>query len=191
MKKIVLTFGLISGAILSAMLLITLPFHDVIGFDWGLVVGYTSMVLAFLLVFFGVRQYRDTVAGGTIGFGRAFGVGFLIALVASLCYVATWQVVYYNFAPDYLTEYQAYALQEMRADGATEAAIAQKKAEMDDFAALYQNRLVNAAVTLLEPLPVALIIALVSAGVLSRGGRRRREGADAMMMGTTSVSSAR
>ena len=35
MKKTVLTFGLISGAILSAMMLITLPFHDAIGFDRG------------------------------------------------------------------------------------------------------------------------------------------------------------
>jgi hypothetical protein len=41
MRKIVLTFGLISGAILSAMMLITLTFHDEIGFDKSLIVGYT------------------------------------------------------------------------------------------------------------------------------------------------------
>jgi len=46
MKKIVLTFGLISGAIISAMLLVNLRFIDQIGFDKGLVVGYTSMLLA-------------------------------------------------------------------------------------------------------------------------------------------------
>jgi hypothetical protein len=32
-RKIVLTFGLIAGAILSAMMLITLPFQDQVGFD--------------------------------------------------------------------------------------------------------------------------------------------------------------
>ena len=32
MRKIVLTFGLIAGAILSAMMLITFQFHDQIGF---------------------------------------------------------------------------------------------------------------------------------------------------------------
>ena len=51
MKKIVLTFGLIAGAILSAMMLLTLPFHDQIGFDKGYIIGYTTMVLAFLMVF--------------------------------------------------------------------------------------------------------------------------------------------
>jgi hypothetical protein len=33
MRKIVLTFGLIAGAILSAVMLISMAFHDQIGFD--------------------------------------------------------------------------------------------------------------------------------------------------------------
>lgn len=168
MKRTVLTFGLIAGAIISAMLLITVPFMDTIGFDRHAIVGYTSMVLAFLLIFFGVRSYRDNVAGGTVRFGRAFAVGTLIAVVASLCYVATWQVVYFNFAPDFLTKYQAHVLEKARSKGESEEAMARKKAEMDEFAELYRNRAFNAAVTFVEPLPVALIVALVSAGVLSR-----------------------
>jgi uncharacterized membrane protein len=168
MKKTVLTFGLISGAILSAMMLITLPFHDAIGFDRGMIVGYTTMVLGFLLIFFGIRSYRDNVAGGTVRFGRAFSVGLLIGAVASLCYVATWQVVYFNFQHDYLKKYQAYTLEKARAEGETEEAIALKKAELEKFEKMYQNPVINAAFTILEPLPVALVIALVSAGVLSR-----------------------
>ena len=168
MKKTVLTFGLISGVILSGMMLITLPFHDAIGFDRGMIVGYTTMVLGFLLIFFGIRSYRDNVAGGTVRFGRAFSVGLLIGAVASLCYVATWQVVYFNFQHDYLKKYQAYTLEKARAEGETEEAIALKKAELEKFEKMYQNPVINAAFTILEPLPVALVIALVSAGVLSR-----------------------
>jgi len=168
MKKIVLTFGLISGGIVSGMMLITLPFHDALGFDRSLILGYTSMVLAFLLVFFGVRSYRDNIAGGTVRFGRAFAVGALIAVVGSLCYVATWEVTYFKLAPDYLTKYQARTLEKARAEGASEGAISLKKAEMDKFAVMYRNPAINAALTLVEPLPVGLIIALVSAGVLSR-----------------------
>lgn len=171
MKKIVLTFGLISGAILSGMMLISLPFHDALGFDRSLILGYTSMVLAFLLVYFGIRSYRDNAAGGTVRFGRAFAVGALIALVSSICYVAAWQVAYFNFVPDYLTKYQARELEKARADGASEEEISRQKVEMDKFAILYRNPAINAALTLAEPLPVGLIVALVSAGVLSR--RRR------------------
>jgi hypothetical protein len=58
MKKTVLTFGLISGAIMALMMFATLPFIDRIGLDKGAIIGYTTMVLSFLLVFFGIRSYR-------------------------------------------------------------------------------------------------------------------------------------
>ena len=84
MKKIVLTFGLISGALLSAMMVAMIPFIDQIGMDHGMVIGYTTMVLAFLLVFFGIRSYRETVGDGPISFGRALSVGLLIMAIAVL-----------------------------------------------------------------------------------------------------------
>ena len=173
MRKIVLTFGLIAGAILSAMMVITLPFHDQIGFDKSLIIGYTTMVLAFLMVFFGVKSYRDNVAGGNVTFGRAFTVGLLITAVASVCYVATWEVVYYRFAPDYLEKYGAYTVEKMRKSGASDAEILAKTKEMAEFSETYKNPLVNIAYTLLEPLPVGILFTLVTAGVLSR--KRRPE----------------
>ncbi len=185
MRKIVLTFGLISGAILSAMMLLTLPFLDTIGFDRGAFLGYTSMVVAFLLIYFGVRAYRDNVAGGTIGFGRALAVGVLIAVVASLCYIATWEVIYYKLAPDFTAKYQAHMLNKARVNGESEEAIAKKKVDLDKLGELYKNPAINAAITFLEPLPVALIVALVSAGVLSR--KKRSEGENGMMAARAST----
>ena len=177
MRKIVLTFGLIAGVILSAMMLVTIPFQDQIGFDKGAIIGYTTMVIAFLMVFFGVKSYRDNVAGGSVTFGRAFMVGLMITLVASVCYVATWQLVYYKLAPDFVEKYAAYAIQKAKKSGATDEQIAAQKKEMADFIELYKNPLVNIAITLLEPLPVGLVFTLVTAGVLSRKRREKDWGA--------------
>ena len=172
MRKTVLTFGLISGAVISVMMLLTIPFHDAIGFGiGGLIVGYTTMVLAFLLIYFGVRSYRDNVAGGTVRFGRAFAVGALIGLVSSMCYVATWEVMYFKFMPDFMDKYGAHVVEKARASGENEAAIAKRKEEMAKFAERYKNPAFSAAVTLVEPLPVALLVALIAAGVLSRRPR--------------------
>jgi hypothetical protein len=171
MGKTVLTYGLIAGAILSAMLLVTLPFQEQIGFDKGAVIGYTSMVIAFLMVFFGVRSYRDNAAGGSVMFGRAFAVGLMITAVASVCYVATWELAYYQFVPDFGDKYAAYTIDQARKSGATDAEIAAQVKEMAEFNEMYRNPLVNIAITLLEPLPVGIVFALVAAGVL---GRRRR-----------------
>jgi hypothetical protein len=174
MRKIVLTFGLIAGAILSVMMLITLPFHEQIGFDKGYIVGYTTMVLAFLMVFFGVRSYRDNVAGGNVSFGRALAVGLLITAVASVCYVATWEVVYHKLAPDYLDKYAAYSIEKARKSGDSDAQIAEQTKKMAEFREMYENPLVNIGLTFLEPLPVGILFALIAAGVLSR--KRRTEG---------------
>lgn len=171
MKRTVLTYGLIAGAILSAMMLATLPFMDKIGFDRGEILGYTSMVAAFLLIFFGVRSYRETLPGRTIGFRRALAVGALIAAVASACYVVTWEVIYFRIAPDFGAKFQAHVLEKARRDGQSEDAIARRRAEMERFLELYRNPAINAAITFLEPLPVALVVSLVSAGVLSRKRR--------------------
>jgi hypothetical protein len=176
MRKVILTFGLIAGSILSAMLLVTLPFHDVIGFDRGAIIGYTTMVLAFLLIYVGVRSYRDNVAGGSVRFGRALQVGAGIAGVASLCYVLTWQAMYAVHGEEFTAKYTAHVLEKARIEGATEAQLEARRTELADFAELYKNPLVNVAITFLEPLPVALLVALVSAGLLSR---RRRSTGDA------------
>lgn len=175
MRKIVLTFGLIAGAILSAMMLITLPFQDRIGFDKGAIIGYTTMVLAFLMVFFGVKSYRDNVAGGSVTVGRAFTMGLMITAVASACYVATWELIYFKLAPDFGDRYAAYTVEKARRSGATDAQIAEQTRQMTEFTKMYKNPLVNIAITLLEPLPVGILFTLVAAGVLSR--KRRDKGA--------------
>lgn len=168
MKKIVWTYGLIAGAIMLAMFFIALPFHEQIGFDYGLIYGYTSMVASFMLVYFGIRSYRDSVGGGTVGFGRAMAVGTLIVMVASTLYVASWEVYFYTSGSDYLVKYQEHVVQKERAKGTTQAEIDKQVAEMQKFAEQYKNPVFSSAVTFLEPLPVGVLIALVSAGVLSR-----------------------
>ena len=170
MKKTVWTFGLISGGVISVLMLATLPFEGAFGYDRGLIIGYTTMVAAFLLIYFGVRSYRDNIGGGSIGFGRALVIGSLIAVISSLCYVATWEVVYFRFRPDFLEKFQAYEINKVKASGASQAAIDQAVADQKRMAEMYKNPVFNAAFTLIEPLPVGLVIALVSAATL----RRRR-----------------
>jgi hypothetical protein len=75
-KKTVLTFGLISGAVSAAFLVATVPFADKIGWDKGEILGYAIIVLSALMVFFGVRSYRENVAGGRLTFGRGFAVRY-------------------------------------------------------------------------------------------------------------------
>jgi hypothetical protein len=176
MKKTVWTFGLISGGILSAMMLITMPLQLKIGFDHGALIGYSTMVAASLLIYFGVRSYRDNVRGGTVGFGRALAVALLIGTIASACYVATWEALFFGFMPDFGEQYAAHHIDKIRASGAPQAEIDKQVDEMKKFAEMYKNPFVNVAMTFLEPLPVEILVSLLSAGVLSR--KRRKDEAE-------------
>ena len=170
MKKVVLTFGFLSGALSSVMMLATVPFMDQIGFDHGAVVGYTAMVISFLFVFFGVRAYREQSGPGPFTFGRGFGVGLLITLISCVFYVATWEVIYFKLSPDFFEKYTAYAVERVRASGGSQQKIDETAKQMQTFKVMYDKPLINAALSFIEPLPVGLLVTLVSAGVLRRKG---------------------
>lgn len=168
MKKTVLTFGLISGAISAAMMLATVPFIYRIGFDKGVIVGYTAIVLSLMLVFFGIRSYRENVGGGRITFGRAVAVGILITLISCVCYVIAWEIVYFNFLPDFADKYTAYMVEKDRASGASPQQIEATVQKMKSMKALLDNPLINAAIAFIEPFPVGLIMTLISAAILRK-----------------------
>ena len=168
MKKTILTFGLISGGVISVLMIATVPFGDRLGIGHSYLVGYTTMILAFLLVYFGIRSYRDNLGDGHISFGKAFVIGISITLISSLCYVVTWEILYFKFMPDFMDKYGAYAIQKLQASGASAAAIQAKIEEIKRYKVLEDNPLTNAAMTFIEPFPVGLIITLASAAILRR-----------------------
>jgi hypothetical protein len=171
MKKTVLTFGLISGAISAAMMLITIPFVDKIGFDKGEILGYTTIVLSALLVFFGVRSYRENVAGGRLTFGRGFAVGILITLISSACYVGTWEILYFKFMPDFTDKYAAHMVEREKAAGASQQKIEESEQKAKEFKQMYANPAYNIALTFMEVFPIGLVVTTVSAAILRKKPR--------------------
>lgn len=172
MKKTILTFGLISGVICSLMMVATVPFSDRIGFDKAMFVGYTVLVLSFLLVFFGIRSYRDNAGDGRITFAKGFVVGISITLITSLCYVATWEILYFNFLHGFMDKYGEHTIAKLKASGASSEAVQAQVQQLKNYKEMYENPLFNSAVTFLEPFPVGLAMTLISALVLRRKNRQ-------------------
>jgi hypothetical protein len=168
MKKTIVKFGLISGVISAGLMSAAVPFMDKPGYNDGYLIGYTSIVLSFLLVFFGIRSYRDNEGNGQISFGKAFAVGIGITLISCVFYVATWEIIYFNFMPDFMDKYGDHMIARMRDSGASAAAIQARIEEFNKTKAMYKNPLINSAMTFIEPFPVGLLITLLSAAFLRR-----------------------
>ena len=168
MKKTVLTFGLIAGVMISVLMDGSLLLSDKLGSSHSMLLGYTMMVASFLLIYFGIRSYRDNALAGQISFGRAFACGILITLITTVCYVVTWEIIYFNFIPHFMDSYFADAVDKIKASGASPDTIQAKLADLEKSKRLYSNPFYNAALTFLEPFPVGLVITLLSAAILRK-----------------------
>ncbi len=172
MNRIVLTFGLISGLLIAAWTVASIAYcYSTGNFQGSMAIGYAAMLLAFSLVYVGVRRYRDEVHGGLISFGKALQTGLMISLVASTIYVIAWMIDYYIFIPDFMDKFTVAHLEQLKQSGATLAQINAQSAEMIKMKEMYKNPVWVVLFTYLEIMPVAILVPLVSALLLKRKNR--------------------
>ena len=161
MKKDTLKYGLLSGIVMAILMAVTIPFEHQTSSRWAMAFGYTIMVLSFLIVFVGVKHYRDIECEGAISFGRALAAGALMMLISCVCYVAMWEVMIATVEKNFAHDYATGMVQRAQKSGLQGPALEAKVAEAHNFEVMYANPLYRMPMTL-------LVMALVTAGVLRR-----------------------
>jgi len=175
MKKVVLTFGLISGGIIAVLVWVVawLCERDLIAFERMEFVGYASMLIALSMVFFGIKSYRDNYQNGTITFWKGVKVGFLISLISGVLYfagAASYNIANPGFQARFLEKYTEFRVGKLQSQGAPQSEIDSATAEIQLMEKLFQNPLLFFAIAMVEILPVGIIVTLISAGLLRRPG---------------------
>jgi hypothetical protein len=169
MKKNVFIFGLISGLLITGMMLYAASrVYNNTMFESNDVLGYAAMIVAFSFIFVGIKNFRDRYNKGTISFGKAFKTGLYITLIASTMYVVAWLIDYYLFIPDFIDKYTTCVLREAKSGGASQLELDKKATEMTRFGEMYKNPLFVVLITYAEVFPVGLIVSLISAFILKR-----------------------
>lgn len=169
MKNTIFKFGLIGGIFISLFMLCTIPFMDE-NTDMGnsMLIGYLSMVIALGPMFIGIRNYRDNQLGGSISFGKALLIGLGITAVTSTLYVLTWMILSEFFLTDFMANYTEKSIAAIKASDLSASEIEAQIASARAMAEQYKNPVFKAIITYIEILPVGLIIALISAGILKK-----------------------
>lgn len=171
MKKNVLVFGLISGLIVSTLMSISMIYmskHPELEAGTGaMIVGYLSMLIAFSLIFVAVKNYRDKQNSGFISFGKAFGMGLLIALIGSTMYVISWALVYNFYMPDFMEKYCAQIIESAKTTS-TPAELQKTIEQMNQTKEMYKNPFFFTLFTYMEILPVGLLVSIITALLLKR-----------------------
>jgi hypothetical protein len=165
MTRIILTYGLISGFVVIVGIIGTIALNG--GAPHSNVwLGYLIMLVALSSILVGVKQHRDQALGGVIKFRTALAIGLGISVVASLAYIAVWEV--YLALTDYafMDTYTAQMLEAKRAAGVTGPAYERAVAEMETMRRQYADPLFRVPITFAEIFPVGLLIAVASAALL-------------------------
>lgn len=172
MRKVVITFGLIAGLIVSVMMFITMPMALEGNLDGSELIGYTTMVIALSSIFFAVKVYRDKHQGGQIRFGKAFLIGLYVSLVASFLYAVSWELflkVSGMSLVDFIDSFSQAKAEAMRTNGASPAEISDMLDKAKQDMQWYFNPLFRFLFTMLgEMLPVGILVSLISALILKK-----------------------
>ena len=166
MTRIVLTYGLISGLVVITGILGSILMSGGDAPHSSVWLGYLIMLVALSSILVGVKQHRDQALGGVIKFRTALLMGLGIAVVASLAYIAVWEVYLAATGYTFMDQYVAATLEAKRAAGLTGAAYDKVAADMENMRRQYANPLFRMPMTFLEIFPVDLLIAIVSAALL-------------------------
>ena len=173
MKNTIIKYGLISGAMSAGgILIITLIFKfygfDKIGFENSAYIGYSLIILSMAVIFWGIKSYRDNVNNGQVSFKNGLLIGLSIALISCICYSLMWMVVYYNFMPNFMDDYADFSIRKLKESGASEMELAKNQAQLQEFKDIYKTPLGVFGITLMEPLPIGILGAVVSAFILKK-----------------------
>lgn len=165
MLRNILTYGTAAG------LLVGIPLSLIVIFgsehqQYGMLIGYTIMLVGLSVVFVGVKRYRDIDMGGVIGFWKAFGLGLAISFVAGILYVVAWESACAIAGMDFAGSYTAALIAQKKAAGVKGAELAKFIAEMDAFKLQYANPLFRWPMTFVEIFPVGVLVSLITAALL-------------------------
>jgi hypothetical protein len=167
MLRTILKYGVIAGLVVGGFELITFAaFSGMPPLKYGMLIGYTTMLVALSAVFVGIKQHRDVDLGGVIGFWPALGVGLGVSLVAGIFYVVAWEAVQAMTHMDFASSYAQAIIANEKAKGASADVLAKLTADMEDFKVQYANPMFRLPMTFVEIFPVGVLVSLVSAGLL-------------------------
>jgi hypothetical protein len=164
--RYVLIYGSLSGLVIILFMLAGLNLTDRGSFFSSATFGYLIMLVALSFIFIGMKRYRDVERGGVIKFVPAFGLGVGIALVAAIAYVIVWEIYLASTDYRFMDEYIAALLRDREAAGASGAAMAREAANLEWMRTAYRNPFLRVPMTMVEILPVGLLVALISAALL-------------------------
>jgi amino acid transporter len=166
MQTVGIKYGLICGLVYIIVGLISIVFGQEMQSNWilGILVVLVTVVGSFFVIFYGVKEYRDTVNGGALTTGEAVKLGALIALIAAIMAALFNLLYHYVIDPEYMERMLASGRETLEERGMTDEQIESAM----KWTVMSQNPLLGAAFGLVWTSLCGLIKGLISGAILKQ-----------------------
>jgi len=166
MKKTILRFGLYGVITICLLSILIWSLVKVVDNTTGEIIGYSSMVVSLLFVFFGIKHFRDRENNGVVTFAKALLIGVLISLIVSVAF-GILDIIYVKFVnPDFMTDYYEGMLEQAQTLPAEEFEIL--KEELNAEKEMFLNPFMHFFIMSMMVFVIGFIISLLSALLLQR-----------------------
>jgi len=173
MKKIVFKYGTYGVAVMFIISLCSfLIFKNNHNWEIQEVIGYTTIVLSLVFVYFGIRQWRDKHNDGQLSFWRGIGLGSLISLFPSVAFgLFSW--IEMNFLdPEFSDKYYNYQIDKVK-NTTPPAELQATLQKIADEKEMFSSPLVQFFVMFLLVFVIGFIITIISTLILKRNNQKK------------------
>jgi hypothetical protein len=168
MKQTAIRYGMY--ALLGILFLSCIHFFilmDRLSYEQLEVIGWLTMGLSMIFVFFGIRYYRNEKNNGVLSFGQGLKVGVLIVLFPAI-FFGLFDVLYVEvFNPGWLDDYYNYQRELLIKKTAADK-LADKLKTMENQKEFFANPLFQFLVMSLTVFVMGFIVTIISALALRR-----------------------
>lgn len=168
MQKTIFRFGFYGIAVMATIsLIIFIVFKENHNWEIQEVLGYATIILSLLFVYFGIRHWRDKYNSGRLSFSQGLKLGTLITLFPSIAFGLFTILETLVLDPEFGEKYYGHLAQKIKAStppDKLQAALEKLQSEKEMFSSPF----IQFALMFLTVFLIGVVITVISSLVLQR-----------------------
>ena len=174
MQKTVYRFGLYGFALIVVILLGSfLIFKDKENWEAQEILGYTTIVISLLFVYFGIRHWRDNYNNGLLSFGQGLKLGTLITLFPAFAFGLLSWLEMSVLDPEFSNKYYSHYIQKLKVSTPPEK-LQEALQKLESEKEMFANPFLQFFFMFLTVFLIGIIITVISSLILLRNEQKKK-----------------
>ena len=174
MGKTALRYGVFGMTLMIIiMVIVFLIFRDNYNWEVQEVIGYVTIILSLVFVYFGIRHWRDNHNAGRLSFGEGLKLGTLITLFPSIAFGLFALIEVNVLDPDFNDKYYAHYVQKVRASTPPDQ-LQETLQKLESEKEMFESPFMQFGIMFMTVFLIGIVITVISSLILQRSNSRQK-----------------